>query len=160
MSLTLSLKKETPMSNVSTTRKDAGHEMEKARDAAAGAGEKMKEGAAGVVDKVKDAATHAGQAVGNVASNVGQRAESAVGSVGHGMAALGEKVQERGPDSGVLGKASHAVGDALERGGRYLEEKRISGIAGDLTDLIKRNPIPALLVGIGLGFLLARTLRS
>jgi len=134
--------------------------MEKTREAAAGAGEKMKEGATGVMEKVKDAASHAGQAVGNVASNVGQRADDAACSVGQRMESLGEKVQERGPDSGILGKASHAVGGALERGGRYLEEKRISGMAGDLTDLIKRNPIPALLVGIGLGFLLARTLRS
>src|SRR5262249_17063868 len=142
----LSLKKETPMSNVSTTKKDAGHEMEKARDAAAGVGEKIKEGAAGAMEKAKDVASHAGQAVSTVASNVGQKAESAVGSVGHGMASLGEKVQEKGPESGILGKASHAVGDALERGGRYLEEKKLSGMAGDLTDLIKRNPIPALLV--------------
>ena len=29
-------------------------------------------------------------------------------------------------------------------------------MAEDLTDLIRRNPIPALLVGVGLGFLLAR----
>ena len=148
------------MSNVSTTKKDATHELEKARDAAAGAGEKMKEGAGGVMEKVKDAASHAGQAVGNVASNVGQKAESAVGSVGHGMSALGEKIEEKGPQSGFLGKASHAVADALETSGHYLEEKKLSGMAGDLTDLIRRNPIPALLIGIGLGFLLARTLRS
>jgi len=148
------------MSNASTTRKDAAQELEKARDATAGAGERLKEGATGVMDRVKDAASHAGQAVENVASTVGQKAENAVGSVGHGMQSLGEKVQEKGPDSGILGKASHAVGDALEKGGKYLEEKKISGMAGDLTDLIKRNPIPAVLVGIGLGFLLARTLRS
>lgn len=148
------------MSNVSTTKKEAGQEFEKARDAAAGVGEKIKEGAAGAMDKVKDMASQAGHTVGNVASNVGHKADDAVGSVGHGMHTLGEKVQEKGPDSGILGKASHAVGDALEKGGKYLEEKKISGMAGDLTDLIKRNPIPALLVGIGLGFLLARTLRS
>ena len=29
-------------------------------------------------------------------------------------------------------------------------------IANDVTNLIKRNPIPALFVGIGVGFLLAR----
>jgi uncharacterized membrane-anchored protein YhcB (DUF1043 family) len=30
----------------------------------------------------------------------------------------------------------------------------------DLTNLIRRNPIPALFVGIGIGFLLARVTRS
>jgi ElaB/YqjD/DUF883 family membrane-anchored ribosome-binding protein len=29
-------------------------------------------------------------------------------------------------------------------------------MAEDLTDLIKKNPIPAVLVGIGVGFLLAQ----
>jgi len=76
------------------------------------------------------------------------------------MESLGEKVREKGPDHGILGKATGAVAGALETGGKYLEDKKISGMAEDLTDLIKRNPIPALLIGVGLGFLLARTLRS
>ena len=33
-------------------------------------------------------------------------------------------------------------------------------MADDLTTLIKNNPIPALLVGVGIGFLLARITRS
>jgi len=76
------------------------------------------------------------------------------------MESLGEKMREKGPDHGILGKASGAVAGALESGGKYLEDKKISGMADDLTDLIKRNPIPALLIGVGLGFLLARTFRS
>ena len=33
-------------------------------------------------------------------------------------------------------------------------------IGDDLTNLIRRNPIPALLLGVGVGFLLARAIRS
>ena len=29
-----------------------------------------------------------------------------------------------------------------------------------MTEMIKRNPIPAVLIGVGLGFLLGRSLRS
>jgi F0F1-type ATP synthase assembly protein I len=29
-----------------------------------------------------------------------------------------------------------------------------------MTEMIRRNPIPAVLVGVGLGFLIGRTLRS
>jgi hypothetical protein len=29
-----------------------------------------------------------------------------------------------------------------------------------VTQMIRRNPIPAVLIGVGLGFLLGRTLRS
>jgi uncharacterized membrane-anchored protein YhcB (DUF1043 family) len=33
-------------------------------------------------------------------------------------------------------------------------------MASDVTEMIKRNPIPALLMGIGLGFMLARLTSS
>jgi hypothetical protein len=52
------------------------------------------------------------------------------------------------------------MADTLERGGRYLEEEGLRGIGQDLTNVIRRNPIPALLLGIGIGFLIARSLRS
>ena len=95
-----------------------------------------------------------------MASNIGQRAEDATAAVGRGMENLGEKVRQKGPESGFLGSATRSVADALENTGEYLEEKKISGMASDLTDLVRNNPIPALLVGIGLGFLLGRAMRS
>jgi hypothetical protein len=52
------------------------------------------------------------------------------------------------------------VAETLESGGRYLKEEGLEGMAEDLTDLIRKNPIPAVLMGIGLGFLLARLTRS
>ena len=42
----------------------------------------------------------------------------------------------------------------------HLEDHQLSGIANDLTDMIRRNPVPALLVGIGIGYLLARATSS
>jgi len=76
------------------------------------------------------------------------------------MQNLGEKVRDRAPDSGFLGTAADKVAGGLESAGKYLEDKNLSGMAEDLTGMIRRNPIPALLIGVGLGFLLARTLRS
>jgi len=148
------------MNSVSTSKRDGGHEADKGKEGLAGAADKAKEVASGVVEKVKDAASHAGQAVGSAATAVGHKAEDTVASVGRGMESLGENIREKGPDHGMLGKAAGSVASALETGGKYLEEKKISGMAEDFTDLIRRNPIPALLIGVGLGFLLARTLRS
>lgn len=48
----------------------------------------------------------------------------------------------------------------MESTGEYLEEKGLSGMAGDVTDLIRRNPLPALLIAVGIGFLIARSFRS
>jgi hypothetical protein len=147
------------MSNT-THKRDAAHEAEKAKESGQGAMEKVKDMASHAGQAVGSAASAAGQAVGNAASTVGSKVNEGVGSVGHGMASLGETVREKGPSSGVLGSATEAVANTLEKGGHYLEEKKLSGMADDLTDLIRRNPIPALLIGIGVGFLLARTFRS
>jgi hypothetical protein len=91
---------------------------------------------------------------------VGDRADSAVSSVGSGMQSVADTVRDKGPQSGMLGKAASGVASGLESGGRYLEEQGLSGMADDLTNLIRRNPVPALLIGVGIGFLLARLLRS
>jgi hypothetical protein len=76
------------------------------------------------------------------------------------MESLADTVRDRGPESGLLGRATRGVADALEGSGKYLEEKNLSGMADDVTSMIKKNPIPALLIGIGVGFLLGRALRS
>jgi hypothetical protein len=34
----------------------------------------------------------------------------------------------------------------------------VKDLAGKLTDLIRRHPIPSLLIGLGIGFVLARSL--
>jgi hypothetical protein len=52
------------------------------------------------------------------------------------------------------------VAGALDSAGKYLQEEGVSGMAEDVTDMIRRHPIPALLVGIGIGYLLARVTGS
>ena len=60
----------------------------------------------------------------------------------------------------MLGKANEYVAEGLEQAGHYMQDKNLSGMMGDMTELIKRNPIPALLVGLGVGFLLGKSMRS
>jgi len=76
------------------------------------------------------------------------------------MRSVASSIKQHMPDHGMLGSASSAVSKSLESGARYLEEEGVRGMAEDLTNVIRRNPIPALFVGIGIGFLLARSLRS
>jgi phage-related minor tail protein len=147
------------MSNATTAKRDAMNEADKARDSASGAVDKAKDAASGVMDKAKDAASHAGQAVSSAASAVGHKVDDTAGSVGSGMKNLGSQVREQGPNKGILGQATSAVAGALDSAGGYLEDKKLSGMGQDLTEMIKRNPIPALFLGVGLGFLLASTLR-
>jgi hypothetical protein len=129
---------------------------EKARDVASTATERARDTASQVADKAQDVAHRAG----DIAANVGHRAEDTVSNLGGQMQTLAGTIRENAPREGVLGAAASTVADRLEAGGRYLKEENLSGLADDLTDVIRRYPIQALLVGIGVGFLLARATRS
>jgi hypothetical protein len=142
-----------------------GHSpAEPMREAASQAGERAKEAAAGVGAKAREAASAVGELVSSAASAVGstvsKSADRMTSATGSGVRHLGETIKEKGPHSGMFGGASRAVGDTLEEGGQYLEKAGLSGMFEDCTELIRRNPVPAILLGVGLGFLLGRTLRS
>jgi hypothetical protein len=120
---------------------------------------KIQETAVNVMDKARQAAGAVADKAKDVASAVGDKAESAVSAVGGGMQSLAGTIREKGPHGGVLGGAASGVAGALDSSGHYLQEQGLRGMAEDLTNLIRRNPIPAVLAGIGLGFLLARLTR-
>jgi ElaB/YqjD/DUF883 family membrane-anchored ribosome-binding protein len=94
-----------------------------------------------LTEKAKDVASSVAEKAKDVASSVGDTAQEAYSSV-----------------SQRAGEAARTVEDTWEHGRRYVTEQGFSGMADDLTNLIRRNPIPALLVGFCLGFLVARTM--
>lgn len=105
------------------------------------------------MDKVKQTAS----SLGDTAS---KKAGEVTSAVGGGMKNLGEKIRENMPSEGYVGQASKCVADSLEQGGKYLAQEGLAGLADDVGAVIKRNPLPAVLVGIGLGFMIGRTLRK
>jgi uncharacterized protein YjbJ (UPF0337 family) len=121
---------------------------------------KAQEAAGNVIDKAKQAASTVADKAKDIASTVGEKVDSGVSSIGSGMQSVAGTIRDKGPHSGVLGSATSGIASAMENTGEYLEDKGLSGMAGDLTELIRRHPMPALLVGIGLGYLLARITRS
>jgi hypothetical protein len=116
-----------------------------ANEAAENFKNKANEAASCVTDKARQAA-----------SDLGKKAEDAAHTVGGGMKTLADTIRDKGPHEGVFGSATSSVAGGLESGGQYLQEHGIGGIAEDLTTMIRRNPIPALLCAVGLGFFLAR----
>jgi hypothetical protein len=134
---------------------------DRAKDAASAIGDKAREGAQAVADRAKDTAHTMTDKARDAMSNIGEKAENATHSVGKGMESLAGTLREKLPQQGVLGSAGSSVARGLETSGRYLEEEGLKGMGHDLTNLIRNNPIPALLAGVALGFLLARvTTRS
>jgi len=117
-----------------------------------------------VANTLKDTAQDVASSVAETAKTYGSaavnKADSAAAAVGSGAHSLASTIREYTPHEGMVGSASNAVADAVDSAGRYLQNEGISGAAEDLTAFIRRNPIPAVLVGIGLGFLMARVMSS
>jgi len=107
-------------------------------------------------DKARDVASSAAQTARTAASAVGHKAEDLTERLGSGVASMGDTVRQHAPREGYLGQAAEAVAGGLESGGHYIQREGLNGMANDLTTMIKNNPIPAMLVGVGVGFLLAR----
>ena len=57
---------------------------------------------------------------------------------------------------GTIATAATAVAGGWESASSYLQEKKFEEIATDLTTLIRTYPVQSLLVGVGLGYILAR----
>lgn len=118
--------------------------------------ERPKDAGASLGDKEKDAAAAVAHTAEDAASYVGRKAEDTTAAVGCGLKSLGNTLRDNTPRSGMVGEASSAVANTLESTGRYLQEGGLKGIAEDVTNLIRRNPIPFLVFGVGVGFLIAR----
>jgi hypothetical protein len=149
------------MANTMQNAKDAASNVaDKAKDMASSAVDKTKDMASSAVDKTREVASNVADKAKDMASRAGQRADDMAGRAGSALESAAGSVRDHAPQSGMLGTAASKVADTLESGGRYLREEGMTGLADDLTNLLKRNPIPALLVGLGVGFLLARVLSS
>ena len=86
-----------------------------------------------------------GETVSTAAHDVAARLTETAGAVG-------ATVQE------TAATAARAVADTAKGAGRYLQATGTDQITGDLAGLIRRYPVPAMLVGIGIGLLVGRSL--
>lgn len=104
----------------------------------------------GLADTVKHEAERFSSAA---ATQAGQ----ATAMVGEKIGSLAGVIREKAPHEGAVGTAAAAVAEKLDVAGSYLQKKSLEHIGGDLTNLIRRHPIPSLLLGLGIGYLLGRT---
>ena len=84
------------------------------------------------------------------------KADDAAAATGQKIESVAEQIRSHTPDKGVVGAASNKFADSLEYGGKYLKEEGVTGMASDITAIVRNNPVTSLLVGVGVGFLLAR----
>jgi len=119
----------------------------------ANSGQKQEGPAQGALEQAR-------QTAGELVDKARAQVEQGAGALGSGMRNLAGTVRQNAPHEGAMGTAAATLADTLERGGHYLEEEGMSGLVTDMGTLIRRNPVPAVLVGVGLGFLFGQMCRS
>lgn len=106
-----------------------------------------------------DFASQAAAAVSALATtavgDVGKQANDLAVTAGAGIQELGDSLAKYGPQDGILGTASHAFAKSVKQSGEYLEEVKFSGLTKDLACLIRKNPMPAFFIALGIGWILA-----
>ena len=68
-------------------------------------------------------------------------------------------IREKAPREGSVATAATTVVDGLESASSYLREKKFEHLAKDVTALVRAYPVQSLLIGVGIGYLLARRTR-
>lgn len=144
---------------------------DQAKQQAQGLVDKAKESAGNLADKARDVASQVGEQVSNLASQamsgmsgaggtMHDRAAQGVSAAADGMHSLAGTLRGHADDSGMMGQASGMAADAMDRAGHYLHDTGLDGMTEDVGNLIRRNPIPAVVIGVSVGFVLGRLLRS
>ena len=139
---------------------DKAHDtVDRTTDAAHNTVDTVSEKAQQVASDVKDKA----QQVADKAQDIGQqavdRADDATTTVGGKMTDVAQTIREKAPMSGPVANAADTAANTLERAGTYLQEQDLADMRSDLEGIIRRHPIESLLVGLGVGYLLARSTR-
>jgi len=112
-----------------------------------------------VASDVKDRAQQAADKAQDLGQQAIDRADDATTTVGGKMTDVAQTIREKAPVSGPVANAADTAASTLERAGSYLQEQDLADMRADLEGIIRRHPIESLLVGLGVGYLLARSMR-
>jgi len=105
-------------------------------------------------ESVSDTANTVMGRVSEFGGTVSDRANAAVTSVGGSMKGLAGTLREKSPD--VVAPYAERAAVGLEQAGAYLKKESIGEILDDFVSLVQRHPVPLLMFGIGLGYMLSR----
>jgi len=152
-----------PNRTAATAAAATQHDVDRTADRAHNAVDRATDKAHTTVDTVADKAQDLGAQVADKAQDLGaqavDRADAATTTVGGKMTDVAQTIRDNAPTSGPIATAADTAADTLERAGSYLKEQDLSDIRSDLEGIIRRHPVESLLVGLGVGYLLARSMR-
>jgi hypothetical protein len=133
--------------------------FDRAKETVANVGDRASQAANAVGDMASEAGHSAGAMASQAACDIGRKANELTASTGASIKGLGDRLSQTAPSSGLVGNASQSVAKGVHDGGQYMQDAKLSGIVEDVAHLIRRNPIPAVFLAIGLGWVVARKMR-
>jgi len=119
----------------------------------------VKDKAQQVAGDVKDKAQQVADKAQDLGAQAVDRADAATTTVGGKMTDAAQTIRDNAPTSGPIANVADSAADTLEQAGSYLKEQDLADMRADLEGIIRRHPIESLLVGLGVGYLLARSMR-
>ncbi len=139
---------------------DRAHDtVDRAAGTAQNAVDTVSDKAQQVASTVKDTAQDLKDKAQDLGQQAAERADATTTTVGEKMSDVAQTIRERAPSTGTLGNVADTAATTLDRAGTYLQQQDLSDMRADLEDIIRRHPIESLLVGLGVGYLLARSMR-
>ena len=113
-----------------------------------------------VAGQTKNAVAAVNDGMQSATSYLGTQAQSATDAVSGGLKATAASLRQNAPQEGQFKDAVSNVAQTFSNTAGYLDREGFEGITNDLSTMIKKNPLPSFIVGIGLGFLLSRVSSS
>jgi len=119
----------------------------------------VKDKAQEVADKAQQVGAQAVDKAQQVGAQAVDKVDAATTDVGAKMTEAAQTIREKAPMSGPVADAASTAATTLERAGTYLQQQDLADMRADLEGIIRRHPIESLLIGLGIGYLLARSTR-
>ena len=94
-----------------------------------------------------------------VGANAAGNANDAAAAVGDKMASLAVAIRANAPSEGRVGTVASTIAGGLTSASSYLRDRKYGRLAKDVTGLVRAYPVQSLLIGVGVGYLLARRSR-
>lgn len=120
-------------------------------------GEQMGRKVESMAQRAGEQARQAAEDIGEKAQRGGEKARQVAERVGDEISGASDRIQEKLRETGKgVGEAVNTVSEKVRASAQYLEDSSVEDVVDDVTVLVKRYPIHAVLLGVGIGFLLGR----
>ena len=138
-----------------TTERDNDQEQGTGQDVKA----KVQDTAQNVQAKAQQVASDVKDRASEYSAKAAEQADSATTTAGEKLSDVAQTLREKAPATGTAATVADKTADTLDRAGTYLQNQDVADMRADLENIIRRHPMEAMLVGLGIGYLLARSTR-